>query len=1013
MPCLRHKHTIKSFASMALVSLAALPSFGSLLAEKVNTLVTPTTVIVNDVTVQDSVTRWKPISLNFEINPGETICENSAVNPFYDYRVDVFFRRPGGVAYDKAVPGYYAADGNAADSRAFCGNVWRVTFVPDEVGRWEYSAVISKGAGIAVSEAQASDPVVREGSFDVSPIVAHEGDDFYRRGMLRHPDGSRYYRFDNGEYFLKSGPNSPETFLGYTGFDDTPWARAGNSDVNIDFDAHVADYAGLAPLWSDGKGAGIFGAIDFLAAEKMNVVYMLAFNAGGDAQNVWPYNDKNFFENINTFSRYQDFSQSLDKFKRFDVSKLDQWNRVFTHMMHQGVAINFVLSEEENQVLLGGGGTNSFTNERKLFYRELIARFSHHNALFWNIGEENGQTNPDWKTQSSRDGWYALHGEREQWIDYLYNLDPYQHPIVLHTIPPDEGFDPPAEVYEDLLGNSNFSGPSMQLQERDNRNIYNWTGRWVTESAGAGHQWVVNLDEYLNYNKGIYDNHDVIRKEVLWPHFMAGGAGVEWYYGQGADGYNYDQQDINWRGHEGDNEFFNIWRDSRNALHLFRDFGIPFWDMTSDYGNTVTPDARDFVLSTPDESFFVIYRTEEDISSSINLPEKEYFAHWYNPVSGVFVATAIPFYGGFGSPYPVGGFIGENDDWVVVISDTPDFSQKDSYEFNFDSTDQGWSFVVPLGLEPARGSYDAGSLNVYPDSLGGMGFWDSPVLSLDRFTGTPLEVGERLYKARYFVRSDKRLDPGTAPTLRFRTAEEDFSVSAVTGIEPIDYGAALPNSNGEWFEHYFVLPHEEALRVSFDVLSFSDTDSMISKVSLDEVDITVEKELSSSPSLLTRYDLRTSDADAWSYVDSEYFSSPPSEKTEDGLSIFYDTNASSHLVGFWEYLSSVAIEAGEIYRIDYTVASNIPGNAKDQIPAFRLRMNSEFFHYYSLLNVDPRDASSLAPVAGSPAVYSLYFIAPEEVDGQRMLLSFDMVESSGVQMSSLPITLQQVSVYRY
>jgi len=27
--------------------------------------------------------------------------------------------------------------------------------------------------------------------------------------------------------------------------------------------------------------------------------------------------------------------------------------------------------------------------ERKLYYRELVARFGHHLAVFWNIGEEN------------------------------------------------------------------------------------------------------------------------------------------------------------------------------------------------------------------------------------------------------------------------------------------------------------------------------------------------------------------------------------------------------------------------------------------------------------------------------------------------------------------------------------------------------------------------------------------------------------------------------------------------
>jgi hypothetical protein len=49
--------------------------------------------------------------------------------------------------------------------------------------------------------------------------------------------------------------------------------------------------------------------------------------------------------------------------------------------------------------------------ERKLYYRELIARFSHHLALNWNLGEEN--TNTD--------------SQLKEFSNYFEQIDPYGH----------------------------------------------------------------------------------------------------------------------------------------------------------------------------------------------------------------------------------------------------------------------------------------------------------------------------------------------------------------------------------------------------------------------------------------------------------------------------------------------------------------------------------------------------------------------------------------------------------
>ena len=50
------------------------------------------------------------------------------------------------------VPGYFAADGNSANSSAASGNKWRAHLSPDKPGRWNYEVSIVAGKYAAVDE---------------------------------------------------------------------------------------------------------------------------------------------------------------------------------------------------------------------------------------------------------------------------------------------------------------------------------------------------------------------------------------------------------------------------------------------------------------------------------------------------------------------------------------------------------------------------------------------------------------------------------------------------------------------------------------------------------------------------------------------------------------------------------------------------------------------------------------------------------------------------------------------
>ena len=148
---------------------------------------------------------------------------------------------------------------------------------------------------------------------------------------------------------------------------------------------------------------------------------------------------------------------------------------------------------------------------RMLYCRELVARFGHALALNWNLGEENTQTTT----------------EQVQMMRYIEHLDPYDHPIVLHTYPEQQ-----EKIYRPLLGQqSPLAG--LSLQNSSISDTHRQTCFWVKETAASGRPLVVAFDEsgsaahgqcpdlgYQGFDgsdrngKKVYTEHDVRRKTL-------------------------------------------------------------------------------------------------------------------------------------------------------------------------------------------------------------------------------------------------------------------------------------------------------------------------------------------------------------------------------------------------------------------------------------------------------------------------------------------------------------------
>jgi hypothetical protein len=539
------------------------------------------------VRISGELKQWHTVTLTLD---GPWAKESGAINPFTGIRMTVSFRHISG-SPRYTVPGYFAADGQAAHSSAQAGNQWRAHLSPDKAGTWYYQVSLVSGAGVAVDPEKSGEPISpyhsKRGRFKIDP-TDKTGSDLRGKGRLQYV-GMHYLRFaGSGEYFLKGGADSPENFLAYDEIDGTYDADAGSGSYSHiggfihQYKAHIRDWSAGDPTWKDGKGKGIIGALNYLARKGMNSVYFLTYNLdGGDGRDTWMWN-------------------TVEQRERFDCSKLDQWEIIFEHMDRKGIMLHVVTQETENDRHLGGSaGLNPI---RRLYYRELVARFSHHLAVVWNLGEENNTPDADRKAIAAT----------------IRGLDPYDHSITVHT-----HNNRALTFYNGILGDGHFEATSIQ---GDMPKYNGWAIALRKRSADTGRPWAIFGDEQAKASHGVVPDandptHDIPRKHGLWGNLMGGGSGVEWYFG-----HQFPQMDINcedWRSRD------IMWDQTRHALAFFQRH-LPFWDMVPDNGLANGMGA--LVLAKPGQ-VYAVYLPNGG-STTLTLTNGTYALRWYNPRTG-------------------------------------------------------------------------------------------------------------------------------------------------------------------------------------------------------------------------------------------------------------------------------------------------------------------------------------------------------------------------------------------
>lgn len=253
----------------------------------------------------------------------------------------------------------------------------------------------------------------------------------------------------------------------------------------------------------------------------------------------------------------------------------------------------------------------------------MIARFGYNLALNWNLGEEN--------TQSAE--------EQRDMSKYIQTMDPYRHNIVVHTFP-----DWQDRVYPQLTGEQSvLTGASLQMMWDQ---VHQRTLQWLRASAKSGRKWVVANDEqgsashgvppddgYQGFagkdrqGKAIHNMHD-IRKRTLWANLMAGGAGVEYYFG-----YQLAENDLvaeDFRSRD------KSWDYCRYATSLFYGNRIPFWEMQSAdalVGNTAEANGK-FVFAKKGEVYLVYLPEGGPSKLDLTGVTGAFNVRWFNPRAG-------------------------------------------------------------------------------------------------------------------------------------------------------------------------------------------------------------------------------------------------------------------------------------------------------------------------------------------------------------------------------------------
>ena len=221
-----------------------------------------------------------------------------------------------------------------------------------------------------------------------------------------------------------------------------------------------------------------------------------------------------------------------------------------------------------------------------------------------------------------------------------------------------------------MIGYEPLDGLLFQIDQP--RQVHGEVIKWKALAAKSGHPWLIAMDEIDKWDTGVVPDsvdadHDVTRHQVLWGTLMAGGAGVEWYFG--AKQPHNDLTSEDWR------QRANMWAQTKIALDFFERH-LPYWKMQP--ADELTPVKDDYCFANQGY-YYAVYLPKADgkereatkLSFEPGSVEHAKFdVRWYSPKrGGRLQSDSVDSFDGssegekdLGDPPGV-----QSEDWVILV----------------------------------------------------------------------------------------------------------------------------------------------------------------------------------------------------------------------------------------------------------------------------------------------------------------------------------------------------------
>lgn len=614
---------------------------------------------VGSVVSEYGFNRYQPVDLLFEdtLSIYHNIWDQAgtgAQNPWTSVRLTVQLKCiDTGSEYE--VRGYYAADGNAAYTKATGGNFWKARFVPGWAGQYRAIFIWERGYNLNLYDygfGAGFDTYIDTAIFYVNAGFWNNSN-LSKYGPVYFNGFGHYPKYWNGKDFRPVyGSDSPENRLAYDGFEDTYAENDGKDDNLIrPYAPHYQDTSlAIAPIPSWDQYKGLFGEAAYLYSKGARYISFLINNVKGDDENCWPYIQWSNMTNGNeTPQQYN-----------FNVMKLERWQDYLDFLRLHDFMVEFKLWETENDRM--------FTPNSRAIYLNVTG------ASLWgwypcvkvNLGEEN-----DWNDEYTN-GVDSIK-KYADWIVKEYQYDTVNRPIVVvHTYANDADRN---DTYGPMLNHRTFSGPSLQLG--NHRTANEDVRQWLEYSETGTKDWVAFVDEngpyqhgtppnptWPGYNSSVGYDYKSIYVHWVWEVFFSQGLGSAFYYG-----YQQPENDLNC---DDQRSRDSLWSLCGNVNPFFDQF--PLAQMT--YATNLLGDNDHHLLAAGDTLFAYFNINDNNDDFQIKLPSGPYTwtivmydifnGNWSMPIN--FTSGTYPIDGNGFTHIP---FTGQAEVAAMIFRDSP------------------------------------------------------------------------------------------------------------------------------------------------------------------------------------------------------------------------------------------------------------------------------------------------------------------------------------------------------